>query len=44
MYYLRYGIIVEVVWYPNLKKWLPNVRTIAYTPKEVENKKTCEEY
>lgn len=29
MYYLRYGIIIEVVWYPNLKKWLPNVRTIA---------------
>lgn len=28
MYYLRYGIIIEVVWYPNLKKWLPNVRTI----------------
>lgn len=39
MYYLRYGIIIEVVWYPNLKKWLPNVRTIAYTPKEVGNKK-----
>lgn len=39
MYYLCYGIIIEVVWYPNLKKWLPNVRTIAYTPKEVGNKK-----
>lgn len=27
MYYLRYGIIIEVVWYPNLKKWLPNYIT-----------------
>lgn len=25
MYYLRYGIIIEVVWYPNLKKWLPKL-------------------
>lgn len=32
MLYIRYGVCVEILWNPNISKWCPNVRTIAFEP------------
>lgn len=37
--FIRYNVIVEIMWYPNIKRWCPNVRTTAYVPNEMNGHK-----
>lgn len=38
MLHIRYGICVEIMWYPNIGQWCPNVRTIAFEPRNVDKR------
>lgn len=38
MLYKRYRIVVEAQWLPNCGEFIPNVRTIAYAPRDVQEK------
>lgn len=38
MLHIRYGVCVEIMWYPNIGKWCPNVRTIAFEPRNVDKR------
>lgn len=38
MFHKRYRIIAEAAWFPNIGKYSPMVRTIAYIPKDVQEK------
>ena len=38
MLHIRYGVCVEIMWYPNIGKWCPNVRTIAFEPRNSDKK------
>lgn len=40
MLHIRYGVCVEIMWYPNIGEWCPNVRTIAYEPHNIDVRKT----
>lgn len=33
--FIRYKVIVEIIWYPNIRRWCPNIRTTAYVPNEM---------
>lgn len=37
--FIRYKVVVEIIWYPNIRRWCPNVRTIAYVPNEMDGHK-----
>ena len=39
MLHIRYGVCVEIIWYPNISKWCPNVRTIAFEPRNIDKRK-----
>lgn len=34
--FIRYKVVVEIIWYPNIRRWCPNVRTTAYVPNEMD--------
>lgn len=36
--FIRYNVIVEIMWHPNIGKWCPNVRTIAFEPRNIDKK------
>lgn len=37
--FIRYKVIVEIIWYPNIRRWCPNIRTTAYVPNEINGHK-----
>ena len=39
MLHIRYGVCVEIMWYPNIGRWCPNVRTIAFEPRDIDKRK-----
>lgn len=37
--FIRYKVVVEIIWDPNIRSWCPNIRTIAYVPNEMDGHK-----